>query len=90
MVDWEGLKALEAKSSASFFPQDHINLHGAILAAFPAILAEHESQLRVIAAAEKLFCESIVATQFMDKHRNHRMTCDVQELLTYFNGHKPA
>jgi len=52
-VDWDGLKALEAKSSASFFPQDHINLHSAILGAWPQILAEHEKDQRVIAAAEK-------------------------------------
>jgi len=38
--------------------------------------------------SDKLICEAVVATQFMDEHRRGRMTCDVQELLAYINERK--
>lgn len=48
-VDWEGLKAKHADPKESA-----MNFAGDLLDAFPAILAAHERDQRVIAAAEKI------------------------------------
>lgn len=51
-VDWDGLKALKIQAGISFQgPHLYAN---ALIDQFPAILADHERSVRVIAAAEKL------------------------------------
>jgi hypothetical protein len=55
-----------------------------------AALEAEVVKLREVAtkAAEKRFCEAIIATQEISKTNGH-LTCDVALLLAYYNDHKP-
>jgi hypothetical protein len=51
MIDWEGLKALERSPNYATFERTLVD-------AFPAILAQHEQDQRVIEAAKRLSCRT--------------------------------
>ena len=83
MIDWEGLKALEAKAGNSF--QGGHQFTNALIASFPAILAQHEQDQRVIAAAKKLR----IAITALESDENEETEQAYIDALAEFDKVKP-